>query len=181
MKEEFEKVEKPITPFSAYTSTVMQKVLPPEEKKIVKYIHLIKELIKSSEKEGTRGVTSHGALFRGAYLDCLQITNSLKIGTKYQNRIELAVHSNTTLWDLRKLIGGHCSRAYFNKADPASYFQETPCHPSSIRVFRSVGSTDLRENENGKTLAELRFKPNEVLTANKKTTYNTLAVPLVNF
>ena len=73
MKDEYERVEKPITPHSVITSTITQRVLPPEEKRIIKYINLIKELIRNSEREGTRGVKSHSGLFKGAYLDCLQI------------------------------------------------------------------------------------------------------------
>jgi hypothetical protein len=73
---------------------------------------MIKELIKNSDKEGNRGVKSHNGLFKGAFLDCLQISNSLKPGTKYQSKFELGVNSNITLFELRKLIGIHVSRVY---------------------------------------------------------------------
>jgi EF-hand domain len=104
----------------------------------------------------------------------------MKTGTKFQNRFELAIYSNMTVWDLKKLIGEHCSRAYLNKDDPSAYIQDLPCHPGSIRLFKSVGCLDLKDNENGKTLAELRFKHNEILTAYKKNLFNTLSVPLLN-
>lgn len=39
---------------------------------------------------------------------------------------------------------------------------------------------DLREIENGKTLAELRFKPNEVLTAFRRSAFSSAKVPLMN-
>lgn len=45
-KDEFEKVEKPISAFSTITSTSLQKLLPPEERKILRYLLLIKEYIK---------------------------------------------------------------------------------------------------------------------------------------
>lgn len=60
------KVQKQISAFS--TSTVMQKILPFEERKIIKYINLIKDLIKNSEKDGTRDVKPHSALIKGTYL-----------------------------------------------------------------------------------------------------------------
>ena len=111
-KEEFEKVEKPITTFSMLHSSVMQKVLPPEEKKILKYLHLMKELMRNSEINGTLGVKSHAALFKGSYLPFITVQNTLKTGTKYSNKIELGCYSNTTIWELKKLIGEHCSRIY---------------------------------------------------------------------
>jgi hypothetical protein len=49
----------------------MTKVLPFEERKILKYLLLIKEIIKNSEKEGTHGLRPHSALFKGEYLHCL--------------------------------------------------------------------------------------------------------------
>jgi hypothetical protein len=67
----------------------------------MKYINLIKELIANSEKEGTRGVKSHNGLLKGQYLDCLQISQTLKPGNKYVNKLELGVYNNTTLWELR--------------------------------------------------------------------------------
>lgn len=39
---------------------------------------------------------------------------------------------------------------------------------------------DLKEIENGKTLAELRFKPNEVLTAFRRSAFSSAKVPLMN-
>ena len=52
-------------------TTVMTRVLPNEEKKIIRFINLIKELIKNSEKDGPLGVKPHSALFKGEMLDCI--------------------------------------------------------------------------------------------------------------
>jgi len=49
-----------------------------------------------------------------------------------------------------------------------------------LRILRSIGCVDLKESENGKTLAELRFKRNETLTAFKRNIYNSVRVPLLN-
>jgi hypothetical protein len=80
-------------------------VQPPEESKILRYLNLIKELISNSEIFGTRGVRSHNGIFRGSYLDCLQVSNSIKNGTKYVNKFEIGVQSNITLFELRKILG----------------------------------------------------------------------------
>lgn len=176
-KEEYQKVEKPITKFSTITSSVTQRVQPFEESRIIKFLNLIKELIKNSEIEGTRGVKSHTSLFRGAFLDCLQITNSYKQANKYQKRLELGVYSNITIFDLRKLIGEHISRVY--QAD-GTYVQEKPCHPYSIRIYRYSGCVDIPESDNGKTLSEMRFKRNEQLTVYKRSIVQSGRMPLLN-
>lgn len=176
-KDEFEKVEKPLSKLSTITTTVTQRVQPPEERKLLKYLNLIKELIKNSEKEGNRGVKSHNGLFKGTFLDCLQITNSLKAGTKYQQKLELAVNSNITLFELRKIIGENVARVYTNEK---TYVQETPCHPYSVRIYRYSGCSDIPESDNGKTLAELKFKRNEQLTIYRRSVTNSSRLPLVN-
>lgn len=178
VKEEYESVVAPHAQFTSFSTTVLQKVLPYEEKRIIKYINLIKELIRISEREGTRGVRSHAALFKGPFLNCLQVGNSLKQNKKYQVKLEVGTYSNTTLFELRKLIGEHASRVY--NEETRTYTQDTPVHPANIRVFRAVGCMDLKEIENGKTLAELRFKPNEVLTAFRRSAFSAAKVPLLN-
>ena len=154
-------------------------MLPPEEKRIIKYLGLIKQLIYYSEKDGTRGVKSHAALFRGQYLDCLQVANSLKAGqnSKYRSKLEIGVHSNTTVFELRRLVGEHAARIY----EGDSYIQNQPVHPSLIRLFRAVGCLDIKETENGKTLGELKFKRNELLTAYRRSVYGATKAPLLNF
>ena len=180
IKETYEVVSHQHAQLVSFSTTSIQKVLPVEEKRIIKYLNLVKELIKYSEKDGTRGVKSHAALFRGQYLDCLQIGNSLKSGvnSKYRPKFEIGVHANTTLFELRRLIGEQASRIY-NK-DETTYVQNQPVHPALIRIFRAVGCVDLKDIENGKTLAELRFKHNELLTAFRRSVFSAARVPLLN-
>lgn len=173
-------MEKPILAFSSITSSVLRKVLPPEEKKIKKYLSLIKELIRNSEKDGTMGIKSHAGLFKGEYLPHLQVTNSIKTGSAFPQKLELGLYSNTSVWELRKLIGERVSRAYASHDGNGAYIQETPCHPASIRIYRHTGCTDLKDQENGKTLAELKFKPNEQLTAYRRTIFPSAKVSLLN-
>ncbi len=54
---------------SQYSSSIIkQKVMPPEEKKIMRCLQLLSELMKNSEKNGTRGVRPHKALLTGEWL-----------------------------------------------------------------------------------------------------------------
>lgn len=155
-------------------------MLPREEKRIIKYFNLLKELISNSEKEGTRGVKSHASLFKGAFLDAIQLCNSLKNGNKYKNKHEIGVYSNTTIWELRKIIGERCTRANYKEDGSNEYTQEKPAHPFSVRIFRAVGCCDIKESDNGKTLSELKFKRNEVITAYRKGYISNQLVPLWN-
>ena len=47
-------------------------------------------------------------------------------------------------------------------------------------MFKYAGCADIKDTENGKTLAELRFKHNESMTAYRKNVFNTVKVPLLN-
>ena len=81
VKEEYAPVERHISAFSSITT--LTKILPFEERKILRYLTLIKELVKNSEKDGTHGLKPHSALFKGEWLGNIQVSNSLKTGSKY--------------------------------------------------------------------------------------------------
>jgi hypothetical protein len=49
-----------------------------------------------------------------------------------------------------------------------------------VRLFRAVGCADIKEIDNGKTLAELKFKRNEVITGYRKSMISSVVVPLLN-
>ena len=70
-KEVFQSVEKYISAFAS--SALLQKILPTEEKKILRYLSLLRELIKNSEKDGTYGLKPHSALNKGEYLHTIQV------------------------------------------------------------------------------------------------------------
>jgi hypothetical protein len=44
------------------------RIMPPEERRIVRNISLLKELMKNSEKDGNFGIRSHTGLFKGEWL-----------------------------------------------------------------------------------------------------------------
>lgn len=155
------------------------RVQPPEESKILKYLTILKELIFNSEKLGTRGAKSHNGIFKGTYLDCIQVTNSIKNGTRYETKFDFGVQSNTTLFELRKMLGKRVARIY-NKDNSGNYIQEKPCHPYSVRIYRYSGCVSLPETDNGKTLRELKFKRNEIITLYKNNVFNSSRVSLLN-
>jgi len=75
------------------------------------------------------------------------------------------MYSNATIWDLKKEIG---RRLCQQKLEDGTVVQETPIHPFNIKLYRMTGSVEIREGDNGKTLGEMKFKPNEIITAQRK-------------
>lgn len=55
----------------------------------------------------------------------------------------------------------------------------TAPHPWTLRVCRYSSTQDIRETDNGKTLGELGFKPNETLNVFKKGIQSTSTMPLL--
>jgi|LauGreDrversion4_2_1035121.scaffolds.fasta_scaffold2220686_1 hypothetical protein len=76
------------------------------------------------------------------------------------------------------MVGEVASRVYINSND-GNYVQDLPCHPCSVKLYRSSGGYELKDNENGKTLGELKFKTNEVLIASRRNIYTSVNVPLL--
>ena len=116
---------------------------------------VIKSLIEESEKKGTAGCISHSSLLRSS-IKTLNVTNSLFNARTFpvhlKKKFQIKVFSNTTLWDLKKLLGNMCSAV-----------------PEAIKI--SSGTLkDISDNEHGKTLSELHFKDEEIITLNKNTT-----------
>jgi len=50
-----------------------------------------------------------------------------------------------------------------------------------VRIYRYSGCADIPESDNGKTLAELKFKRNEQLTIYRRSVTNSSRLPLLNF
>lgn len=53
-------------------------------------------------------------------------------------------------------------------------------HPWTIRINKFAGQVAIRDNDNGKTLAELGFKSNEVLSVYKKGNSSVSKMPLLD-
>jgi len=82
-----------------------------------------------------------------------------------------------TIWDLKKVIGVHASKL---RTSDGNFIFDQAVHPASIRLYRYAGAVDIKDIENGKTLAEMHFKGNEQLTAFKKNVYTSSKEPLLN-
>jgi hypothetical protein len=78
-------------------------------------------------------------------------------------RIELSLYNNRTIYDIKRIIGA------VNKV-PAEY----------VRLIRFSTTSEIKDIDNGKTLADLGFKPNESLIANKQNLGNIPKAPLLN-
>ena len=152
--------------FAQYAPSYLRKKnMSPQDRRLTRLLNLMKEFIRNSEKGGTNGLRPHSALFKGDFLPCIQVANSLKFGKDVPLKVEIGMSSNATLWDLKKEIGRRIAQ---QESADGTVIQGPAVHPATIRIYRMLFSMVIPEGDNGKTLAELKFKPNESLTAQKK-------------
>lgn len=103
-------------------------------------------------------------------MDRIQISNNITKGEPYKSRHEIAIDSNATVWELKKLIGLTVIKTDAGAATADSKAQKAvhPTHPAQVRLFRMSKSEDLKDPMNGNTLSDLGFKPNETLSAYRR-------------
>jgi hypothetical protein len=119
--------------------------------KINNIIHVMKELIEETEKKGTAGVISHSSLIKNSLIN-LKITNNIynrAIPNGVERKFTLKVYANTTLWDLKQVLGNKCLIV-----------------PECIKVSNS-GIKEITDNDHGKTLSDLKLKNDDILTITK--------------
>jgi hypothetical protein len=103
---EREAVQAALESLPRHASTIQRlRVLPAQERRIVRALFLLRQMIRASEKDGTHGLRPHAALGKGSYLGCLQVANNITQGEGYRSRIEIGLDSHATVWDLKKRIG----------------------------------------------------------------------------
>lgn len=114
-------------------------------------IDILKNLVHETEVRGTGDVLPHGALQKGEALEPLAVRNK---ATMKGGELLVQVHTNTTLWDLKKEIAAVLDLA-----------------PRYLQISRGFGtkSVELKEIDNGKTMKALGFAGGESLTAQKLT------------
>jgi ubiquitin carboxyl-terminal hydrolase 34 len=120
------------------------------ELKILNLLGLMKALIEETEKKGTAGCISHSSILKGSVLT-LKINNNIShkySGSKEIKELKLRVFANTTLWDLKCLIGNRLGVI-----------------PECIKI--SINAKDFNDNDHGKTLNELKVKESETINVNK--------------
>lgn len=112
-------------------------------------LEVLKKFSEECEKNGTSPLSPHCALLKGEVCH-ITFNNSIAyVGsiTDVPKKFELSLYSNTTVWQLRNMIG-----------------KKVKCIYDQFKIFRSVGSTEIHDRENGKTLHHLRLRPSESLT-----------------
>jgi ubiquitin carboxyl-terminal hydrolase 34 len=122
-----------------------------DPKRAVRVVEILKTLVHVTEVRGTGDVLAHGALLRGEPLPPLRIRNR---ASPTGGELVVQVHSNNSLWDLRKEVARALDLA-----------------PRYLQLALGSGSsmTELRDIDNGKTIAALGLAGGEVLTAQKLT------------
>lgn len=149
-----------------YLKTIQENTEKPEEIKsqqIISVLRIFDEFLAQSERKGTTGLKQQRSLLKGELLGKIQISNSVSFNKLIPRRIELALYSNATVYDIKRLVGA------INNL-PAEY----------VRLLRHSTTSEIKDIDNGKTLAELNFKPNETLMATKRNMGNIPKAPLVN-
>ena len=91
------------------------------------------------------------------------VTNSVLYNKTIGKRIEFSLYSNMTVYDIKRIIGA------VNKV-PSKY----------VRIIRFLTASKIKDVDNGKTLADLGFKLNESLIANKQSLDNIPKASLLN-
>lgn len=112
-------------------------------------IDILKNLVHETEVRGTGDVLPHGALQKGEALAPLSVHNK---ATMKGGELLVQVHSNATLWDLKKQVASVLDLA-----------------PRFVQISRGWGAnlTELKEIDNGKTMRALGIKGGETLTTQK--------------
>ena len=120
-------------------------------KSILRCLLLIKSLMDESEKKGVGNLKSHSSLVKGELLS-FSVTNDITSGSTVPKKVELRVYSNITVYELRVEIA---------KQIQASWDQ--------VKLLR-YQTKEIKDNENGKTLGDIRIRNGETLTAAKRPT-----------
>ena len=139
-----------------------EKSNPEDQTKILNCLEILRNLIEETEKKGTAGCVSHNSLLKSSIVNlkienCIfSKSNSNNYNSSNENNknnkpgdeksFTLKVFSNTTLWDLKKLIAGKINTL-----------------PEGIRI-NTNNSKDITDNDHGKTIGDLNIKEGEKLT-----------------
>ena len=123
---------------------------------------VLKNFMEECDKHGTSSLKPHNSILKGDS-HYLKIVNNIKYLHVLRLRLELKVSSNTTIWELRNMIG-----------------EEVNCFNDQFCIFRGVSKEEIKDNKNGKTLSELGIGLlYETLTLRRRSS-KIARVPLVN-
>ena len=119
--------------------------------KCLRCLSLLTKMLDESEKAGVGDLKSHSGLIKGELLTFI-MTNDVSWGLEIPKKIEMRMHSNMTIFELR--------------GQAAHYFKVTW---DQIKLTRSQ-QREIKDSDNGKTLSDLRIRNGENLTASKRYT-----------
>jgi hypothetical protein len=120
-----------------------------EAGRALRVLEVLKSLVHVTETKGTGGVLAHGALLGGEPLAPLRVKNRAGVG----GELVAQVHSNNSLWDLRKQL--------------AQALDLAPRH-LRLTLGPKQDGPELKDIDNGKSIAALGLKGGELLTAAKR-------------
>ena len=129
--------------------------------KCLRCISLISKILDESEKKGVGSLKSHSALIKGELLT-FSVANEVSWGSEVPRKIDLRLHSNITIYELRIKVSKHFKVTW-----------------DEVKLVRSQ-QKEIKDNENGRTLGDLRIRNGEELTASKRPTNSTPQVELVD-
>lgn len=110
---------------------------------------ILKNFMEECEKRGTGHLKPHNSILKGDY-HTLTIVNHISyypLPADIPKKIELKVNSNMTIWELRTIIG-----------------QKVKCLNDQFRILRGFSNKEIKDNENGKTINDMRMRLNENFT-----------------
>jgi len=125
-------------------------------------LSLIRSIMDESEKKGIGNLKAHSGLVKGELLS-LTIVNELTMGSDVPKKVEIKIHSNTTVYGLRVEIGKQLKATW-----------------DQVKLSRYAGSKEIKDNENGKTLGDIRIRNGEGLIATKRATPPIAQANLLN-
>lgn len=121
-----------------------------------KALEILKRFIEECEKDGTGSLVSHSALLKGD-IHTITVVNNITYhiqDNEIPKKFEIKAYSNYTLWHVRCLIGKKVKCLY---------------DQFKVMVGGTLSALEIKDRENGRTLADLRFRLNETLTISRRT------------
>ena len=113
---------------------------------------LISSIMDESEKHGVGSLKSHSGLVKGELIS-FTVSNDISTGSDVPKKSEIRLHSNTTVFELRMEV--------------AKQFKATW---DQVKLMRRTDPKEIKDNDNGRTLREIRIRNGELITASKRST-----------
>ena len=126
-------------------------------------------LVGNSERDGMNDLIPHTALQTGHVIGNITITNAYEKmnNNGFRNRFSVQMFSNATVYQLKQRI---CQELSWQQGLDNNWVQVLVPHPWTIRLTKFAGQVPIKDHDNGKTLSEMGFQSNELLSLFKKGT-----------